>query len=97
MLHLIADAVLTQAVMQRVAAGDDVLLLAGAVWGAYVGHQDNAKLSQLLAQQCHVHVLSDALAANGIGAEQLMPGVRVIDYPAFVDLTVNNPAIHTWG
>jgi tRNA 2-thiouridine synthesizing protein B len=96
MLHLVADEALKQSVVERVSERDDVLLLGGAVWATYSGHSDNAQISRLLQRACCVYVLSDMLAANGIAADKLMQGVRVIDYSAFVDLTVDNTRIHTW-
>ncbi len=96
MLHLIADSTLTQAVVERIAIGDDVVLLASVLAVAYAGHQDNAHLQTLLSRSCSIYALSDQLAMNGIGDTELFPGVQVIDYPKLVDLTVHNPVIHTW-
>ncbi|MBS4051548.1 MAG: hypothetical protein KGZ69_10130 [Methylomonas sp.] len=96
MLHLIAESTLSQALVERIAGGDDVVLQAGTVWAAFAGHRDNAKLSGLLAKGCHVYALSDVLAMNGIGHRQLLAGVVPIDYAQFVGLTVKNPVIHTW-
>ena len=96
MLHLVSDAFLTQAVIERVVSGDDVLLQAGSAWAAYVGHRDNVKVVQLLTQQCCVYVLSDVLAANGMERDRLLTDVKVIDYSDFVNLTVENPVILTW-
>lgn len=96
MLHLIAEATLSQAVIERIAAGDDVVLQAGAVWAAFLGHRDNAQLKQLLLQGCDVYALSDVLSTHGISQERLLAGVQVIDYSTLVALTVKNPVIHTW-
>lgn len=96
MLHLVADDNLTQGVVERIAVGDDVLLQAGSAWATYLGHRDNNKIVHLLGQQCSICVLSDVIAANGMQIDRLLPGVKVIDYPAFVDLTVDNSVIHTW-
>lgn len=96
MLHLIAESTLSQALVERIAGEDDVVLQAGSVWAAFAGHSDNAKLSGLLAKGCHVYALSDVLAMNGIGHRQLLAGVAPIDYAQLVELTVKNPVIHTW-
>lgn len=96
MLHLIAESTVSQALVARIASGDDVVLQAGAVWAAFAGHRDNANLSRLLAKGCHVYALSDVLAMNGIGRQQLLTGVTPLDYAHFVELTVKNPVIHTW-
>lgn len=96
MLHLISESSLSQAVVERIAAGDDVVLQSGGVWAAFSGHQDNVRVEQLLTRGCKVFALQDVLSMNGIGDQQLMPGVESIDYPELVALTVKNPVIHTW-
>lgn len=96
MLHLITEPVLLQAVVERIAAEDDVVLLAGSVWAALSGHQDNAKLVQILARRGNIYALHDPLSMNGITDSQILPGVERIDYAKWVELTVKNPVIHTW-
>lgn len=96
MLHLISDAALSAAVMERIANGDDVILQAGSVWAAFAGHADNVKIKQLLSYPCAVYVLEDVLLMHGISRQQLLQGVKAIDYAEFVTLTVKNPVIHTW-
>lgn len=96
MLHLIAENSLSQAVVERIAAGDDVVLQAGSVWAALAGHRDSGKLGQLLAKPCRVFAMRDMAQANGIEPERMLAGVVVIDYPELVELTVENPVIHTW-
>lgn len=96
MLHLIAENALSLPVVERIAAGDDVVLQAGAVWAAFCGHQDNPQLSLLLSRPCGVYVLQDVLAACGMDAHRLMAGVVVIDYAGLVRLTEQHPVIQTW-
>lgn len=96
MLHLIADSFLSQALVERIASKDSVVLQAGSVWAATAGHQDNTQLNQLLSQGCDVYVLKDVLAMQGIDQQKLLPGVQAIDYPGLVELTVKHPVIHTW-
>lgn len=96
MLHIITEALLSQAVVERIASDDDAILLSGAVWAAFSGHQDNSKLHTLLERACRIYVLQDSLAMNGIENHQLLSGVEAIDYAGFVELTVKNPVSHTW-
>lgn len=96
MLHLIADSFLSQALVERIASDDGVVLQAGSAWAAYTGHQDNMQLNRLLSQGCGVYVLQDVLAMLGIDRQKLLPGVQTIDYPGLVALTVKHPVIHTW-
>jgi sulfur relay protein TusB/DsrH len=96
MLHLMALPGLPQEMLERIAAGDDVLLQYGLVWLATQGHADNGKVRALLAKPCRIYVMQDMLQASGIAQESLLTGVSVIDYPGLVALTVTNPVIHTW-
>lgn len=96
MLHLISQSVLHQAVVERLAAGDDVVLMQGPVWSALKGHAGNTRLLQLFAQDCRVYVLQELLTVNGIEISRLLAGVNVIDYSGLVALTVKNPVIHSW-
>ena len=96
MLHLIADSSLSEALVARIANLDDVVLQAGSAWSAYAGHEGNAQLYQLLSQGCGVYVLKDVCAMQGIELQKLLPGVKAIDYPGLVELTVKHPVIHTW-
>jgi tRNA 2-thiouridine synthesizing protein B len=97
MLHLIAETSLSQAVVERIVAGDDVVLQGGSVWAALLGHEDNSKLQQLIGLPCRVYALQDLLVANGIAGQKLLLGVVAVDYAELVELTVKNPVIHTWS
>ncbi|QWF71502.1 hypothetical protein KEF85_03210 [Methylomonas paludis] len=96
MLHLISQLGLAQEVVERIAAGDDVVLQQGALWAVWAGHTDNAKIFQLLARPAQVYVLQELLTVNGIGANDVLAGVQIINYAGLVDLSVINPVIHTW-
>jgi tRNA 2-thiouridine synthesizing protein B len=96
MLHLLAVSVLAPELLDRIAPADDVLLQRGLVWSAKQGHQDNAKLMQLLDNNTQVYVLREVLKLQGIASGDILQGVQIIDYAGFVALTVKNPLIHTW-
>lgn len=96
MLHLINQATLTAALLVRIAAGDDLLLLQALVWAAHQGHEENDKLIGLMNRACGIHVLQAHLAVHGLLPEQLLPGVVVIDFPGLVDLTIKHPHNITW-
>ncbi|MDD4914566.1 MAG: DsrH/TusB family sulfur metabolism protein [Methylococcales bacterium] len=96
MLHLISLPVLQPEIIERIAAGDDVLLQHNLVWLAKQGHSDNARLLELLRRPCGVYVMQDMLTACGMAPDGILPGVSIIDYSGLVELTVKNPVIHTW-
>lgn len=43
-----------------------------------------------------VYALSADLKARGIGADEIVSGIILIDYPEFVDLTLACPKINRW-
>lgn len=96
MLHLLSENSLSQAIADRIAAKDVLVLLGNSIWAAYSGHADNGKLTALLSRGCQVTVMADALTASGIELPKLLTGVDVIDYPALVELSVAHHPIHTW-
>lgn len=96
MLHLLSENSLSQAVVERIDAGDTLVLMSASIWAAHNGHADNGKLSELLARGCKVGVMEDALAASGIEPSKLLAGIEIVDYPGLVELTVKHHPIHTW-
>jgi tRNA 2-thiouridine synthesizing protein B len=96
MLHLLSLGSLGTELIERIGAGDDVLLQQDLLWLALEGHAENVKLLQLLAKGCRVYVLQEMLVVNGIKHSLVLGGVDIIDYPGLVELTVKNPVIHTW-
>lgn len=96
MLHLLTENSLSAAVTERIATGDGLVLLGGAIWAALHGHADNSKLLELLQRACNVYAMRDLLTASGIEPDQLLAGVTAIDYPELVELTMQHPVIHTW-
>ena len=96
MLHLLSLAVLPQEVIERIGFGDDVVLLQDMIWTVLCGHADNTKILQLLANSCQIYVLQDTLAMQGINKTLVLNGVKIVDYPGLVELTVKNPVIHNW-
>lgn len=97
MLHQFALANLNDALIDRIGAGDDVLLQYGTLWALLKGHADNAKLLALQGKSCQLYALKEALQVNGIEPERIIAGVELIDYAEWVALTVKNPVIHTWN
>jgi len=72
--------------------GDDALLLIeDAVYAAIKSGKAAAKLAGL-----DVSVLGPDLAARGIGEDKLADGVKVVDYAAFVDMTVAKDKVQSW-
>ena len=96
MLHLVSQSSLPQEIVERIAAGDDVVLQQGAIWAVLSGHADNAKLLSIFALPAQIYVLREILELNGIDFSEVLAGVNIIDYQGLVELTVKNPVIQTW-
>ncbi len=95
MLHLIFQAPLDCAVLERIAAGDDVIFLENAALGLLQKNRLGDALKRLL-EECQLFVLADDLAARGLSAVDFPTGVAVIGYQEFVALTVKNALIQSW-
>lgn len=78
--------------LERLAAGDTLLLLGDGVYHALAGSPGAGQLAGL---PCPVKVLrADALAAGVLA--RLAPGVEVVDDAGFVALTEHYPAQLAW-
>ncbi len=76
------------AVVERIAPGDSVLLLADGVLGI------QREAERLLAKGVHLSVLQPDLQARGFRSDH--PLIRVIDFDGFVELTVAHRRILSW-
>ncbi|MDF2177609.1 sulfurtransferase complex subunit TusB [Aliiglaciecola sp. CAU 1673] len=76
--------------MQRMADGDALLLMQDAVLAL---SQDNKDLA-LLAQRGALFVLSDDCKARGLQNNYI--GCTMLDYPGFVDLTLQFDKVISW-
>lgn len=95
MLHLIFQSPIETAVLERIDSGDVVVFLENAVLRILQNSAMKDILTQRLSRN-RLCVLSDDMAARGIAADELIKGFEVIDYAGLVELTINNPVIHSW-
>ncbi|TXH67585.1 MAG: sulfurtransferase complex subunit TusB [Thiothrix sp.] len=78
-------------------AGDSILLIEDAVVGALTGTVMAPELQVAMQDQAvAVYALGPDLAARGLSAERVLPGLQVVDYAGFVDLTVANEKTQSW-
>ncbi|MCX7068875.1 MAG: sulfurtransferase complex subunit TusB [Methylococcales bacterium] len=96
MLHLISQSPIETAVFERVAVSDELVFLDNAVLRLLQQGELNQILSVLLKNH-RLYVLTDTLKVRGIRAEELVPGISVIDYPQLVALTVKHSVIQSWS
>jgi tRNA 2-thiouridine synthesizing protein B len=95
MLHLISQATVDDAILQRIGCGDIVVLLDGAVLKTLSqGGSASAFLILLVRARCCV--LVEHLQLYGIAEADLVEGIEVIDYAGLVNLTLAEPLIQSW-
>lgn len=81
--------------LQHAKPGSAVLLFEDAVYGALRGTKVETLISTAL-QHCKLYVLGADLSARGMPADKVIPGIEIIDYAGFVDLTVEHSAVQAW-
>ena len=86
-LHMIHSAAALDRSLGRVTADAVLLLLEDGVYAALAPRDLPARA---------VHVLAEDLAARGLAADDLAPGVTALDIKGFVALTVAHSPIVSW-
>jgi tRNA 2-thiouridine synthesizing protein B len=95
-LHLIFQSPIDMAILERIDSGDDVVFLENSVLRILQKGSLSDILTRLLKQN-RLCVLVDDIEVRGIGADELVNGIEVIDYSELVRLTVKNPVIQSWS
>jgi len=75
--------------------GSAILLLEDGVYAAMQGTEIAARVSDAI-NRCSLYVLGPDLEGRGLDADAVIPGISVIDYRGFVDLTVENDKVQSW-
>lgn len=72
-----------------------VLLIEDAVVAAVAGARFKERIQEV---QSHldIYVLMPDAKARGIGSDELIAGVKLVDYRGFVDLVVNHDNVQSW-
>jgi tRNA 2-thiouridine synthesizing protein B len=96
MLHLIFQSPIDNAILERIDSGDDVVFLENSVLRMLKKGCLSDILTQLLKRN-RLCVLTQDIEVRGIGADELVSGIEVIDYSELVRLTVKNPVIQSWS
>lgn len=75
--------------------GDAVLLYEDGVYAARSASETAATV-KAAAGRLKMFVLGPDLAARGVPADQVIDGVRIVDYEGFVDLVAENGPVQAW-
>ena len=71
-----------------------MLLFEDGIYAAVKGSAASVRLKQ--ASGISVYALGPDLNARGIGDDQIIEGVTVIDYEGFVDLVTKHDNVQSW-
>lgn len=95
MLHIFSSSPVDPAILERTAIGDTIILIENAVIDA-VASTLNRHNWQTILQRQKVFVLAADLAVRGLDDNRIVKGIDIVDYPRFVQLTIDNAVIHSW-
>ena len=74
--------------------GSSVLLFEDGIYAVLKGSAASGKLQK--ASGISVYALGPDLKARGIGEDQIIEGVKVVDYDGFVDLVTRHDNVQSW-
>ena len=81
--------------LNHMAIGDVMLMIEDGVVGARKGGAFAGALQAKLGS-CAIYALAPDLAARGIKPEDLVDGVKLVDYAGFVDLAAESERVCSW-
>jgi tRNA 2-thiouridine synthesizing protein B len=96
MLHLIYQSPLESATLERIAINDSILFMENALFRLLKSNKNASELESM-STQYSLFVLDDEIEIRGIHPNELIAGIKVIDYQTFVTLTINHLLIQTWN
>ena len=77
------------------AKGSSILLMEDGVYGAVKGTENSAMVADATGT-VSIYALGPDLDARGVDKNNLVDGVKVIDYSGFVDLVAEHSATQAW-
>jgi sulfur relay protein TusB/DsrH len=95
MLHLVFQSSLGPELLQRFDTDDAVVFLENSVLRLMQNSYCANALSQRLAK-VRFYALAQDLATRGIIADEIIPGIQIIDYAALVKLSIDYTPIQSW-
>jgi tRNA 2-thiouridine synthesizing protein B len=75
--------------------GAAVLLIEDGVVAAAAGNRMAEKITSAM-DRMEIYVLGPDLAARGLAEDNLVDGIKVVDYGGFVELATVHDAVHSW-
>jgi len=75
--------------------GSSVLLIEDGIFAALKGAANESVVTKAIAD-INMYVLGPDLNARGMTEEDVVDGVKVVDYNGFVDLAAEHDAVQSW-
>jgi tRNA 2-thiouridine synthesizing protein B len=75
-------------------AGSSILLFEDGIYAVVKGSSASSKIQK--ASGVSIYALGPDLKARGIGEDQIIGGVTVVDYGGFVDLVTRHDSVQSW-
>lgn len=97
MLHLIFQSPIKDSVLQRIDKDDHVVFYENAVFQLNKASSISDQLQKMIENNVLFYVLSAELETRGFNSNDLISGIKAIDYSDLVKLTENNKVIRTWN
>ena len=76
-------------------SGSSVLLIEDGIFAALKGTSAANKVSKAM-ESLTFYVLGPDLKARGMTEDQVIDGIKVVDYEGFVDLTAEHDNVQSW-
>ena len=76
-------------------SGSSVLLIEDGIFAALKGTSVSDRVSKAM-ESVTFYVLGPDLAARGMTEDQVIDGIKVVDYAGFVDLTAEHENFQAW-
>lgn len=97
MLHLIFQSPVKESVLQRIDKDDHVVFYENAIFQLNKTSLINNQLQKMIENNVLLYVLNAELETRGFNTDDLISGIKTIDYSDLVQLTENNKVIRTWN
>ncbi len=75
--------------------GSTILLIEDGVYAVTKGSTAESKLKATMAKDIRVYALWPDLEARGM-QDTVIDGIKLVDYPGFVDLVAENKNVQSW-
>ena len=76
--------------------GHTILLFEDGIYGALAGTRFEKPITDALKRSYNIYVLVPDLEARGMRTDNVIDGIKTVDYAGFVDLAVENSVVQAW-